>query len=460
MKKTVLFLMNGFGIEQIDSYNIYNSKLMPNIDSYTQKYLFSSIESKEFNFMDGYRMFSTGNNVPLTYPLIKNYMENFGSNPNMNFYLNNINGESKIQLFMFIENEQSLYHLKNLLTFIRTKHNNPIYLHAVLTSSDLNNYKDLERILSKINYDYKDCKIGTIIGKNILTGNDLNTYMNLMKNEVGEKWIEVSRKLKSLSTSKTIPFNAREFYVNDGFKMGDNDIYFFFNYEYIDLTNLLNNITSLAPNSKYFSMFQIKGIEYSMFAYPMSGISMVESLKSIGAKALILTEPAYMPYTNYMVNGLNNNLPENVSYARTDVNFGASQLQAIIKNSNYDLIIIDYHIDNVNTINELNDKLSKLDKIIGLTHDICVENDVTLFISSLYGMSKELKVDNFTKAYVNFSSKVPVIVIDSVFNKINFRLDFGNVHTLANTVYTNINKKYVGDVLIKKKGYLLKAIKK
>ena len=43
MKKTVLFLMNGFGIEQLNSYSIYNANLMPNLDSYTKKYLFSTV---------------------------------------------------------------------------------------------------------------------------------------------------------------------------------------------------------------------------------------------------------------------------------------------------------------------------------------------------------------------------------------------------------------------------------
>ena len=37
----ILFLMNGFGIEQLDSYNIYNAKLMPNLDNYTKTHLFT-----------------------------------------------------------------------------------------------------------------------------------------------------------------------------------------------------------------------------------------------------------------------------------------------------------------------------------------------------------------------------------------------------------------------------------
>ena len=453
--------MNGFGIEQADSYNIYNSKLMPNLDSYTQKYLFSSIDSNEYNFIDGYRMFSIGSKYPLTYSLIKNYMENFEKNSNMNFYLSNIIPDSKIQLFMFIEDEKNLEHLKYFLKFIRTKYNNPIFLHIVLTSADLNNYKDLEHIVTKISYDYKDCKVGTVIGKNILCGNDLVTYMNMLKNEVGEKWREISRKFNSLVTSKTAPFNMKEFYMNEGFKINDNDTYFFFNYEYADITNLVTNINSLSPNSKYFSMFPLKGVKFPMFAYPLSSKSMTNSLKTIDCKALILSNPIYMPYINYMVNGLNNAICDNIFYSRTDTNFGKKKIQDIINNSNYDLIVIDYHIDNVSTVKELTDRLSNLDSIIGVIHDTCVENKISLFISSLYGMKKELSIDNFMKAFINFSSKVPVLVIDPIFNKENFRLDFGNVYNLAHTIYTNMNNKYNdGEVLIKRKGYLSKMIKK
>lgn len=463
MKKTVLFLMNGFGIEQTDSYNVYNSKLMPNLDSYTQKYMFSSIEDNSYNYMDGYRLFSTGSTIPLTYQLLKNYMENFEKNPNMNFYLNSINSETKVQLFIFIENDKSLEHLKNLLKFIRTKHNNTIFLHIVLTSPDLNNYKELEHIITKINYDYKECKIGTIIGKNVLCGNDLSMYMNLLKNEVGEKWREISRKFSALTTSKNSPIDVKEFYMNEGFKISENDVYFFFNYDYLDLTNLLNNITSLAPNSKFFSMFQIKGIKYPMFAYPISGKSMVNSLKSIEAKGLILTENSYVNQINYMANGLNNVVADNLFFVPTNeaLLLDKNKLNVILNDSKYDLTIIDYRIDNVETLEQLNDKLAKLDVILGYVHDICIEKGISLFISSLYGIKKNITVDNFTKAFINFSGKLPLIVIDPVFNKVNFRLGFGNTFNLAHTVYTNINKKYKdGEVLIKKKSILSKMIKK
>ena len=38
--KTVMFLINGFGVEAKNSYEIYNKELMPNLDTLAQKYIF------------------------------------------------------------------------------------------------------------------------------------------------------------------------------------------------------------------------------------------------------------------------------------------------------------------------------------------------------------------------------------------------------------------------------------
>ena len=39
--RTVLFLINGFGIEAKDSYGVYDASIMPNFDKLTQKYIIS-----------------------------------------------------------------------------------------------------------------------------------------------------------------------------------------------------------------------------------------------------------------------------------------------------------------------------------------------------------------------------------------------------------------------------------
>ena len=459
MKKTVLFLMNGFGIEQIDSYNIYNSKLMPNLDSYTKNYLFTSIESKAYDLVSGYRTFSTASDLPLTYSLIDNYYTKFSENKNLNFYLNSIRPEGKVQLFLFYENEKSFEHIKSFCNYIKTK-NNKIYLHLVLTSHNTSNYKEIEKIVTRISYDFKDIKIGIIVGINSLIAQNLTSLMNMFKNEVGEKWKEITKKINYLETSKIQPKDVKEFYMNEGFKFDVNDSFFFFNYEYLDISNFILNISSVNNVKDYCSLFGMNGIKYPMFAYPSSGISMNNSLNKIGAKTLILSNSDNIKQINYYCNGLQNIVSDNICFAKTDNGINPNYLKAIIRDSNYDLIIINYQLDNVTTVPELNEKLTKLDSMLKVVHDFCTELKISLFISSLYGMQKELAVDNFVKATVNFSLKVPFIVIDPIFNKTNFTLGIGNIYTLANTLYTNINSKNDGEVLIRKKNVISKMIKK
>ena len=459
MKKTVLFLMNGFGIEQLNSYNIYNAKLMPNLDYYTKNYLFTPIESKAHDLISGYRTFSTGSDLPLTYSLIDNYVDNFSNNKNFDLYLNSIKPEGKIQLFLSLENEKGYEHLKAFLKFIRSKKNNPICLHLILTADNTNNYKLIERIINRISYDIKECRIGMVVGLNSLYAMNLTAFMNLYKNEIGEKWREITKKINALENTKVKPYNVKEFHMNEGFKIANDDSLFFFNYEYCDLTNLVNTI-SKEFNVGIYSLFGINGIKYTMFAYPKSGISMLNSLNKIDAKALILTNKDSIKFLNYYCCGLENILSERVFFSKTDNGLNPNLLKSIIKDSDYDLIIINYQVDNVSKVDELKDKLSNLDKILGVIHDFCVEKEISLFISSLYGMQKELAVDNFINAVVDFSGKVPFIVVDPIFKKSNFMVTQGNMFNLADTVYTNINNKYSGIVLIRKKGYITKMLKK
>ncbi len=459
MKKTVLFLMNGFGIEQAGSYNIYSSKLMPNLDSYTKNYLFTSIESKAYDLASGYRTFSTASELPLSYSLIDNYYTKFNENKNLNFYLNSIRPEGKVQLFWFYENEKSLEHIKNFWNCIKTK-NTKIFLHLVLTSHNTNNYKEIEKIITKISYDFKDIKIGIVVGIKSLQVNNLTPFMNMFQNEVGEKWKEVTKKISYLVSSKTQPQDVKEFYMNEGFKFDVNDSFFFFNYEFFDMTKFISTISSINNIKDYCSLFEMNGTKYPMFAYPSSGVSMDASLKKIGAKSLILLSSDKIKQVNYYCNGLQNIVSDNINFTKTDDGINPNYLKAVIRDSDYDLIIINYQVDNITTVPELTEKLSKLDVMLKFVHDLCVEMKISLVISSLYGMQKEIAVDNFVKANVDFSLKVPFIVIDPVFNKANNFLGFGNIYTLANTLYTNINPKNDGEVLIRKKSFVTKMIKK
>lgn len=458
MKKTVLFLMNGFGIEQINSYNIYSDKLMPNLDSYTKKYLFSSIESTAYDLVSGYREFSTGSKEPLTYLLIDNYVEKFGENKNFQIYIDSIKSEGKIHLFFSVESERCIEHLKSFLKYIKSKKNNLIYLHLVLTSPNVENYKEIEKIINKIIYDIKNCKIGIIVGINTLNSLNLTSFFNMFENEVGEKWKEITKKINALVTTKIKPLDVKEFFMNEGFKFNNGDSIFFFNYEYCDLNNFMQYFNKL--NFSVYSLFSINGIKYSMFSYPKSGISMLNNLNKIDSKALILSNKENIKIINYYCCGLENVISDKIFFSRTDNGLSPNFIKSVIRDSLYDLIIINYPIDSSSSLNELKDKLSKLDMFLGLVHDVCIEEKISLFISSLYGMQKDISIDNYTTATVNFYGKVPFIVVDPIFNKTNFSISIGNIYNLANTVYTNINNKFDGQVLIRKKSSIEKLLKK
>ena len=74
-RKTVLFLINGFGIERKESYSIYDSSLMPTFDEITKKYLFSTIESNVNNYYDGYRNMSLDINELYNYSILDGQIE-------------------------------------------------------------------------------------------------------------------------------------------------------------------------------------------------------------------------------------------------------------------------------------------------------------------------------------------------------------------------------------------------
>jgi len=458
MKKTILFLMNGFGIEQVDSYSVYTKDLMPNLDNYTKEYLFSSIESKATTLDAGLLAFSTGSKLPLSYSLLDRIYEDYSKNKNFNFYLQSIKPNTNIHLFCFVESDRILEHLKYYINYINSKVQNPIFIHCILTSNDIENYKEIEKTITRIHYDFNNCKIATIVGENVLNEFDLSSYMNMLQNQVGEKWKELNKKFTSLYNSKIAPFDAKEFIMNEEFKVDVNDSLFFFNYEYSNMENFISNIGKIVDCNSTFSLFPIKGIKYPMLAYPKSGISAISSMKKINARTLVVTESNRMPKINYYLTGLQNIIPENVSYVKSDNGFldNINNLKAII-DDDFDLIIIDYSVEEYVTIPELKDGLAKLDGILKNTVDYCVEKEYSLFISSLYGIKKEMPYDNFTRYLVDFASKVPFIVVDPVYRKDNFRIDIGDITNLAHTVYTNVNNNYSGgNVLIKRKGFKFK----
>ena len=69
-KKTVLFLINGFGVEKKESYSIYDASIMPTFEELTKTKLFSTIDSKVNNYYDAYRNISLDVNELFNYTIL------------------------------------------------------------------------------------------------------------------------------------------------------------------------------------------------------------------------------------------------------------------------------------------------------------------------------------------------------------------------------------------------------
>ena len=150
----------------------------------------------------------------------------------------NEDNEKKLHIFCYWDNnrtiEQLLYFIKEMNLYIKSK----IFIHLIMTQQSLNDYKDMDRSFTTLNYELGDnIKLGVVTGdqhlENLLAFKD---FVKTLATEAGEKWKDLNKKVEVLFQTKTIPAKARTFAVNPGFGVNDNDFFLFFNYSNMDIT--------------------------------------------------------------------------------------------------------------------------------------------------------------------------------------------------------------------------------
>lgn len=475
MKKNILLLINGFGVEQADSINVYSETLMPNMDKLTKEKLFVSLASKDLDYKDGYRKFSIGTNEALTYSVVENGIYN-GSYKNATI-LRTIedklfDSEARLHVICYWENDRTISQLSTYLKDIALNTTNNIYVHLVLCQKSLTAYKSIERSLTLLNYELSNnVKLGVVTGENSL--NNVLVHRDTVKTfitEAGEKWRDLTKKVEVLIQTKTIPTHTRTFSVNTGFAFNEGDQVLFFNYSSRDVTFFIDELNKQKfrrtdfTKLDYYSLFPVKSnnnIPY-IYNYAVSSTYTLNSLKSINAKCLVIDLKDKCPYINYYLTGLRNSADESIKYMSSDNGFiyDPNLVLQVINTSNQELIIINYEIDTCKLVDDIKDKLSKIDVVIGELDKLVMENKISLFISSLYGIEKEMYNSKHEVGKVNFSVRVPLIVDDYYYTKQAYTLNEGSVYDLANTIYKNINSNYNINGLLKKKSNLFSFLYK
>lgn len=472
-KKTILFLINGFGVEKKESYSIYDSKLMPTFDDFTKKYLFSTIESKVSNYYDAYRNISLDIEELYNYSILdKEIAEKtfFNNQVLMNLKTENDTRKSNLHMFCLVDTSLKIVeHLKDTVKYLNPNKDKKIFLHLIISSSNIDDYKQLVNVFSHINMELSGyASIGFIMGLSAIDNNakqvDLNFFFKMFISKVGEKWQSFTQKFDVLYGTKLLPRNTKPFIVNSNFDLLKDDIFFFYNYDNIDLTNFINTINSISfgeekNNFSYYSLFSVISnlkIPY-MFSPSLPKNYLVSNLESINATALILTESSKVGIINYFCNGLRNEAVKTLTFVDSAPFLNnPSQLVNVINQFNNDLIIINYEIDDIDKTVELKERLSMIDKALKAVYDNMNGSKYTLIVSSLYGMNKTMKNEKENICQVIFTDKVPFIYIDDFITKKDYLIEPGTINDIPKSVYKSIKKDSKFDSIVEKKNGLYK----
>ena len=472
--RTVLFLINGFGIETKESYSIYDQSIMPNFDQLSQRYMFAKLDSNVFNTIDGFRSMSLEMTDLYNYELYKKGVDNgqIAASPVVTEINNELNTrKSKLHLLCFVDTSfQIVDNLKHFLSLINKERDKKIFIHIVLTS---NNYQDFPKILdvlSKINVELSGiATIGMIMGlSNILNTNstvELNFLLRNMITEMGEKWNSFKQKLDFSYGTKSAPSLVKPFVVNSGFSVGSNDLFMTWNYDNLDISNFIEGIKLIdygkeKNNILFYSLFKITYKEEikHILEYEVASNSLATNMKGLSFKSLIMCEKEEIQAINYYLNGgemVNN--PDISFICLGDKKLDSATILSVINSYPQELVVISYNIKEVATVEELKELLTKIDSVIGEIYANSEKNSYNIIISSLYGMNKTLP--NASGEICNiFYNKVPIIYIDNFITKKNYLINEGNIKDLFKVCYKSMKKEYPGESLVTKKNFLYRLI--
>ena len=473
--KTVMMLINGFGIETDDSYEVYNQELMPTFDTMMKKYIFSRITSDVNTVYEGYRNMSLEIGELYNYHIYSRESDN--GNIKQNAVITNIMSEldtrkSKLHLFAFVDTSLKISeNIKSFLKTINEEKNKKIFIHIVLTSTNYEDYPKILDTLSRINIDISEyATIGMVLGlETILNSNpviELNFFLKTLVTEVGERWQSFKQKLDVSYGTKKSPTSIKPFVVNTGFSVGNNDLFIVWNYDNIDLTNFITGIQSInygkdVTNSiKFYSLFPITFKEQipNILDYEISEKSLAANMKGLGFKTLMLSQTKDVSVINYYLNGLQNINNSDITYMDIEpIQYNVESIVNTINTRNEELIILNYDITNCQTVEELQKSLSQIDNVIKGIYNIFVNNDLNIIVSSLYSMEKNIPNEKEEICHIKYD-KVPLIYVSKQITKSNYIITEGNIDGLLKLCYKTVNNAYNGETMLNKKNLLYKLI--
>jgi len=475
MKKSVLFLINGLGIERQGSYSISIDQCMPNLARTKETSFFTTAVINSVEYRTAYESFFMGDTYRKEMKYIEENIVNDSiiNNPTfINLKASLQNETSKLHVFLEPNNELIVDCVNNLVNKLNLNPNQKVYLHLLLTQQTITEYKKLIDIVNYIKY-HLDTRItvGFIMGKELLsetlTPEELDMVRKMFFYCSCERWTETEKKLESLMEEKVRPCVAPGFCAINSCNIEDNDTILFFNTRKSNYDKYINAIYTNAP--KVFKKDDFKIDLYSLIKldtkFNVGSIaesivydnSLANILNKGNLKALIITKNENISYINFLANGLNYVKNPRIDFMVLDNNYlsNPTNIANIIDNTNYNLIIFDYHMDVSKTVNELKEGLEKIDVVLGNVVNTCA-NKHSLFITSLYGLKKDLPLAPYNSEIVtiDYEMQIPIFFFDYTFPRGKYRLVPGETNDILSTAIRCVWDNKELTTLVKTKGLL------
>lgn len=481
MKKSIIFLINGLGIEKPGSYSISIDQVMPKLAKIRETSFFTTAITSSLEAKGAYQRFYLGDTYKTELDIIKNNIINSSlpNNPTYQAFTSSVAiPNSKLHIFVEPTNDRVVEEINNLVNTFSLEEQKKVYLHLLLPQLTTSDYSKLISIINYIKFHLnRHITVGFIIGKNSISDNPTKDNLDYMKKLLfmcsAERWAETEKKLEILREENVIPCQATGFCTTNECFIQNNDTIMFFNtrrenYDSI-LKGILDNAQECFKDEVKLYIYSLIKL-YSNYQIPsfVDNIDYENSLANIllrnSKKALIIAKPENMELINFYANGLNSiNNPVISFMTQTENLYQKDQVQKLIEETPYDLFIFDYEMDTSKDINHLKSELSKLDIIIGNLAEIS-ENKHSLFITSLYGIKKTLPVAEYNgeEVEINYEMQIPIFFYDYTYPHGKYHLAPGETNDILSSAIKCVAPDPTLYTLVKEKGLinnLLKAFK-
>ena len=483
MKKSVLFLINGLGIEKAGSYSISLDQCMPNLLRTKETSYFTTAYVDAIEEQSAYQSFFIGDTSRMELDFLKDNLMNdsLPNHPTFQKLVQSVSQEHKLHIFFDPTNDIIVDEINTMVTKMGLGNDKKVYLHLLLSQLTISEY---DKLISRINYIkyhiHSAITVGFIMGNEFLSDQLTKDEMDYMRKMLFycscERWSETEKKLNSLKEEKVRPCDVPGFTTTNNCTIENGDTILLFNTKRNNHDKLLHSIYQNAP-----AVFQSEQVQLPLFSvvkldssYPVISFidniqydnSLASILQKANKKALVIAEESQIRYLNFLANGFNHINNPAIAFMKKDDAYleNSGNIQNIIDASPYDLIIFNYHMDVSKTINDLKNQLTKIDVVLGLVANQCV-NKHSLFITSLYGLKKTLPLAPYNAEMVtlDYETQIPIFFFDYSYPRSKYVLIPGYTNDILLSSVKCCAPELECDSLIREKGLvnnLLKAFQK